>query len=588
MSRKSLLPLLDLDYQSTHPVKTLRDLLQVPGWRIPVYWLLWVIKSSATLLFPLYLEQMVRFAKDPAAFPAWWFWSLNAGFLFLLFMNLPTHLLFVKMVHQHIRGMERRLRAALVARLQQLSIRFHNESESGRLQAKVLRDVDLVTQMSTNLFHAGFSTVFLVFWGMAITFYTDPQIGLYFLVGAPIAATLIYAFKRRLRKHNHEYRDTIEEMSSRMSEMIDSIPVARAHAEEDKELERAQSSLNEVYHKGMQIDRTNHLFAAASFIAMQVSIIAIVAVTTLLVANNIMPLERIMLYYGLFGLVVNSLIQLLGFTPIISNGLEAMRSIGEVLECPDLEYNHQKQKVTDVQGAIEFEHVSFAYNDDQPILKNFSFAINPGDCVAFVGESGSGKSTLMNLAIGFYRPQQGRILLDGMDSAELDLRTWRSHIAVVPQETILFSGSIRENITYGHQYITDEQVWQAVDAANLRSVIEDLPQGLDTEVGENGTSLSGGQRQRLAIARALVRDPKVIILDEATSALDVISEKMVQEAIDNLIQGRTVLIVAHRLSTIRRANQVVVMKDGHCIEHGAQEELMHRGGEFTRLKSLQA
>jgi ATP-binding cassette subfamily B protein len=194
----------------------------------------------------------------------------------------------------------------------------------------------------------------------------------------------------------------------------------------------------------------------------------------------------------------------------------------------------------------------------------------------------------MNLAIGFYRPKQGRILLDGIDSAELDLRTWRSHIAVVPQQTILFSGSIRANITYGHEYITDDQVWQAIDAANLRSVIEELPDGLNTEVGENGTSLSGGQRQRLAIARALVRDPKVIILDEATSALDVISEKMVQEAIDNLIKGRTVLIVAHRLSTIRRANQVVVMKDGHCIEHGEQQELIDKGGEFSKLKLLQA
>ena len=588
MSKQSLLPLLDREYQSTHPFKTLYKLLQIPNWRIPWYWIIYLVKSSPALLFPLYLEQMVRFAKDPSAYPEWWFLSMNVGFLFLLFQNLPTHLYFVKCVHRHIRGMEHRLRAALVARMQQLSIRFHNESESGRLQSKVLRDVDLVTQMASNMFHAGISTTNLILWGLCVAFYTDPQIGVFFVFGAPIAALIIYTFRRRLAEHNHNYRDKFEEMSSRVSEMIDSIPVARAHAEEEQEIARAREALGDVYNAGMQIDRTNHFFGSASFIAMQVSIIGVLGLTTWLVAQQIMPLERIMLYYGLFGLVVNSLIQLLGFAPIISNGFEAMRSIGEVLECPDIEYNNGKKQVEKVAGKIEFRDVCFAYKDDQPIVKGFNFTIQQGDCVAFVGESGSGKSTLMNLAIGFYRPQAGSIYLDDADSRDLDLRSWRSHIAVVPQQTILFSGTIRDNITYGHKHISDEQIWTAIDAANLRSVIEDLPDGLETTVGENGTALSGGQRQRLAIARALVRDPKVIILDEATSALDVISEKSVQEAIDNLIVGRTVLIVAHRLSTIRRANQVVVMKNGHCIEQGEQEELIQRGGEFSRLKLLQS
>ncbi len=588
MTKASLLPLLDREYQSKHPLSTLHRLLQIPTWKGPWYVFLYLVKSSATLLLPLYLEELVRFAKDPSAFPMWWFWALNIGYLLLVFQNIPTHLLFVKMVHQHIRGMEHRLRTSLVARLQQLSIRFHTESESGRLQAKVLRDVDLVVQMASNLFHLGLSTSTTIIWGLAVAFYTDPMIGVFFVVTAPIAAFLIYFFKKRLRQHNHEFRDTFEQMSSRVSEMIDTIPVARAHAEEEKEIERAKSTLNEVYHAGMRIDRTNHFFSAASFVAMRIAIVAVVAVTAWMVATNFMPIERIMLYYGLFGLVVNALVQLLSFTPIISNGFEAMRSIGEILECPDIEYNHGKKKVNNVKGDITFKQVHFAYDEDRPILHDFNFHIKAGDCVAFVGESGSGKSTIMNLAIGFYRPQQGSIFLDGEDSRNLDLRTWRSHIAVVPQQTILFSGSIRDNITYGHKYIDDEQVWKAVDAANLRSVIEELPDGLDTEVGENGMSMSGGQRQRLAIARALVRDPKVIVLDEATSALDVISEKSVQEAIDNLIEGRTVLIVAHRLSTIRRANHVVVMKNGQCIEHGEQEELLSRGGEFSRLKLLQA
>ncbi|NRA37309.1 MAG: ABC transporter ATP-binding protein, partial [Planctomycetes bacterium] len=336
MSHSSLLPLLDQEYQSKHPFSTLKRLLRIPNWQAPLYLLLYVIKSSPTLLLPLYLEQMVRYAKDPAALSEWWFWAANIGYLFILLQNIPTHLLFVKMVHKHIRGMEHRLRASLVARLQQLSIRFHTESESGRLQAKVLRDVELVVQMTISLFHSGFSTLTTITWGLAVTFYTDSTIGMFFILGAPVAAVLIYGFRKRMRQHNHEYRNTLENMNARMSEMIDSIPVTRAHAEEEREITRAKDTLNHVYHAGMQIDRTNHFFAAASFVSMQISIITVVAVTTWLVATNVIPLERIMLYYGLFGLVVNSLVQMLGFAPIISNGFEAMRSIGEVLECPDL------------------------------------------------------------------------------------------------------------------------------------------------------------------------------------------------------------------------------------------------------------
>ena len=583
----TMLPLLDKEYQSAHPFKTLFGLLEVSWAKIACYWLLFLVKSSAVLFLPLYLEQMVRYAKEPSAFPSWWFWALNGGFIFLLVQNLPTHLWFVKLVHGHIRGLELRLRASLVARLQQLSIQFHRNTESGRLHTKILRDVESVAQMTSNLFHSGFSVTNMIIWGLAVTFYTDPKIGFFFIIGAPIAAFIIFMFKKRLEVHNRTYRTTVEDMSTQMSEMIDTIPVARAHAEEKQEIERAELTLKNVYTAGMTIDRTNHLFGAASFIAMQLSIVSITMVTTWLVANEVMPLERIMLYYGLFGLVVNSLIQLLGFAPIISSGFDAMRSIGEILECPDIEHNQSKHIVTEVKGAIEFEHIDFSYDED-PLLVDFNYSINPGDCVAFVGESGSGKSTLMNLAIGFYRPQKGRILLDGVDSSKLDLRTWRSHIAVVPQQTILFSGSVLDNITYGHKHISTERVWAAIDAANMREFIDEMPDGINTELGENGMSMSGGQRQRLAIARALVRNPKIIILDEATSALDVISERAVQEALDNLIKGRTVLIVAHRLSTIRKANKVVVMKDGKCVEHGSQEELMKRGGEFSKLKLMQS
>jgi len=195
---------------------------------------------------------------------------------------------------------------------------------------------------------------------------------------------------------------------------------------------------------------------------------------------------------------------------------------------------------------------------------------------------------VLNLVIGFHLADGGKVLLDGNDMREIDLRTYRKHLAVVPQTSILFSGTIRENITYGNEHVSDEELERVIKAANLTDLMESLPNGVDTMVGEHGGKLSGGQRQRIAIARALIRDPEVIVLDEATSALDSISEKLIQEALENLTKGRTTFIVAHRLSTIRDADKIAVLADGHCVEYGTFEELMARKGEFYRMKMIQS
>ena len=262
--------------------------------------------------------------------------------------------------------------------------------------------------------------------------------------------------------------------------------------------------------------------------------------------------------------------------------------MSEVLNAQTMKKMRQKP-VEHVHGAVQFDHVSFGYAEDRPLAVNdFSLDVKPGECIAFVGESGSGKTTLMNLLIGFWRPQKGNIYLDGIAQSELDVRSWRQHIAVVPQHTILFSGSLRDNVRYGREDIDDATIEAAIDSANLREMVNEMPEGLDTKVGENGMQLSGGQRQRVAIARAIVRDPQIIILDEATSALDVASEREVQIAIDHLINQRTTFIVAHRLSTIRHANRIVVMRDGVCREMGSREHLLAKPeSEFSRLESLQ-
>jgi ATP-binding cassette, subfamily B, bacterial len=289
-------------------------------------------------------------------------------------------------------------------------------------------------------------------------------------------------------------------------------------------------------------------------------------------------------------MLVGSVQQLLSVFPALAQGTEAIRSIGEVLEAPQLEsYEGKPAAPMPLRGEITFENVSYSYTQGREVaLRDISLTISAGETVAFVGESGAGKSTLINLAIGFRHPTAGRVTLDGQDLRDMDLRTYRQQIGVVPQSTILFAGTLRDNVTYGLPAIPDEKLWDILAQANLATFVRALPEGLDTPLGEAGARLSGGQRQRLAIARALVRDPRLILLDEATSALDTESERLVQEALVRLCTGRTTLIVAHRFSTIRHAHRVVVLKKGEIAEIGTRDELLARQGQFYRLAMLQA
>ena len=254
----------------------------------------------------------------------------------------------------------------------------------------------------------------------------------------------------------------------------------------------------------------------------------------------------------------------------------------------DIEDNSSKQKLKDIAGEYDYKKVKYAYKDDGKIVLNgFNLHVNPGETVAFVGESGAGKTTILNLIIGFMQPDSGEIDIDGHNLNDINLRSYRKHIAVVPQNSILFSGTIKENITYGIKNVDENKLREVIKAANLTEFIDGLPKGVDSEVGEHGGGLSGGQRQRISIARALMRDPKVIVLDEATSALDSISEREIQKALDNLKSERTTFIVAHRLSTIRNADKIAVISEGKVTEYGTYDELMEAKGEFYELRKLQ-
>jgi len=280
---------------------------------------------------------------------------------------------------------------------------------------------------------------------------------------------------------------------------------------------------------------------------------------------------------------------LMSVIPGITKGMESVKSIGEILECPDLEQNAGKPGIESVKGDFIFNQVCYRHeNNSYYAVKDFSLKVGAGETIALVGASGSGKSTLMQLLIGFIRPRQGSIHVDGHDMNAIDLRTYRKFISVVSQDTVLFDGSVRDNITYGAGIVSEDLLQESIESANLSDFIESLPDGLDTMVKENGARLSGGQRQRMAIARALLRNPRVLILDEATSALDVESEALIQDALNRLIKGRTTFVVAHRLTTIRDASRIVVMSQGQIAEVGTHDELMVLGGIYSKMVMLQS
>ncbi len=579
---------LEYDYRSNRPIHTLFYLLNR---RWPHYVLLvgvFVIKHLPMWATPFLLSQVINTLSDPQTFPIERLPLFFIVLSVLVLQNILSHSCFIFLLSGAVRDMEKRLRSAVAMRLQQLSIAFHDRTESGRLQAKVLRDVEQIQTMCMFLGEFGIGAVLTCIVALTVTALKEPRLLLFYLILVPLSAGLRSVFRRQMQTRNRAFRSEVEQMSSEITEMINMIPVARAHGLEDEATRRSNEKFQAVHERGRQLDQMNAVFSSSAWVTFQISMITGLSVLSWLCWKGWINVGEVVLFQGLFSMIVMSVTGLLNMYPQIARGIESIRSLGEVIECPDIEHNAERRIVESVEGRVQFEDVGFMYeNARESAVHDFSLSVEPGECIALVGSSGAGKSTLAQLLIGFHRPQQGRILLDGIDMEELDMRTFRRFVSVVPQETVLFSGSLRENITYGRSGVSEETIQNVLNMANLAEMVGNLPDGLETRIGEDGSLLSGGQRQRIAIARALVRDPSILILDEATSALDVVSEKNVQEAIDRAIQNRTTFIVAHRLSTIRQADRIVVMKEGRLAEIGSYEELMALDGLFCEMQKLQ-
>lgn len=507
----------------------------------------------------------------------------------LVALNIPMNYMYTRYKSLATRYAETGLRRALVRKLQQLSISYHKETQSGRLQSKIMRDVEAVETLSTQMFLSILNIALNIAIALIVTINKSLVVFIFFLLTTPIAAATMVFFRNVMKKRNNEFRKEMEETSARVMEMVELIPVTRAHALEEEEVQKMSGQLFAVAEKGYRLDVIQSLFGSVGWAIFQIFQVVCLGFTGFLaIKGTVMPGD-ITLYQSYFATIVSQVSSLMSLIPTIAKGIESVNSIGEVLLEDDIEQNEGKEIIKDIYGEFDFKDVTFRYNNiDRPVLHNLNLHVDKGETIALVGESGAGKSTILNLVIGFNQVNSGEVLIDGHNMKDIDLRSYRKHLAVVPQTSILFSGTIRDNITYGVDNVDEATLDEIVKAANLTDLINSLPDGLDTMVGEHGGKLSGGQRQRISIARALIRNPKVIVLDEATSALDSISEKLIQEALNNLTKDRTTFIVAHRLSTIKVADKIAVIADGHCVEYGTYDELMNLKGEFYQMKKIQS
>jgi len=571
-----------------HSVRVLLEFYRGQYHKFLLSTLFFLLKHSPALLSPLLIANVVNGvieggeAGSRAIF-------INVGiWLGLLSIHLPANWIHNQLKSRVIRNTEAGLRAALVRKLQELSIPYHTGSQSGRLQSKIMRDVEAVETLSSQLFVNLLNIVMNLVITLSITAVKNRLILVFFILVAPVAAGAVVAFRAKIHRENRSFRQGMEETSARVMEMVEMVPVARAHALEDKEAARISTLLEETANRGYRLDMVQAHFGAVSWVVFQVFQVVCLAVSGFMAMSGLIKVGDVTFYQSSFTTVVNQFSALINLLPILTKGLESVSSIGEVLSSDEIEENEGKEELLSLRGEYAFKQVSFSYpGSSKEVLHGLDFTVKQGETIALVGESGSGKTTILNMLIGFILPSGGQLMLDGKDMKGLNLRTYRRFLSVVPQMPVLFTGTVRENITYGLEHVSEEQIAQAVEAANLSEVVKRLPQGLDTMIEEHGANLSGGQRQRISIARALIRNPQVIILDEATSALDSISESEIQEALERLTKGRTTFIVAHRLSTVRGADRILVIGQGRIREQGSYQELMAKKGEFYQMEQLQ-
>ncbi len=481
-----------------------------------------------------------------------------------------------------------RLRAQLFERLVTLSLDFHSATRLGELVSRLSSDVTLVRTMLTQTTTQLLSSLIGLVGSVIILFTLSPTLLLVALLLAPALIAVAIVFGRPLQRVSTQVQDAIAHSTVTAEEALGGIRVVKSYVRERFEVERYAADLSGVVAQGSRLALWRAGFGGVMGFLGFGAIIVLLWYTGHQVIDGSLAIGTLtgFLLYGIT--IGGSLATIASLYGQFREGTGAVTRVFEILDTePTIRDAPDAVDLGPVNGRITLEHVTFGYRSDRDVLRDVSLDIAAGEVIALVGPSGSGKTTLVGLLPRLWDVSAGRIRIDGHDIREVSTASLRSQIGLVPQEATLFGGTVRDNIRYGRLDATEEEIFEAARSANAHDFITALPEGYDTLVGDRGSRLSGGQRQRIAIARAILKDPPVLLLDEATSSLDNESERLVQEALDRLQVGRTTVIVAHRLSTIRAAGRIAVLDDGWLVEMGSHDELLAQGGLYARLYRLQ-
>lgn len=481
------------------------------------------------------------------------------------------------------------IRQELFGKLIRLPIPYHDVNTSGRLVSRVVNDVTLmanaVAGVLKDIFQQGLTFLAM----MGVIFYQNWRLAGLSVIIIPLAAFTMVRMGKRLRALAASGQERMGDMASTLQETLSGIRMVKAYGREEAEETRFQQSNRAFLSTTMKAIQVSSLGSSHMEVIGVVGIAAIIWYGGFLVINGSMTPGEFFSFLTAMFMAYTPIRRLSGSNNSIQQALAAAERVFGVLDLKtEQDAERGRLELPQVAQSVTFEDVTFLYESQAvPALNGINLTIRAGEMVALVGSSGSGKTTLVNLIPRFYEPTAGRILIDGVDIQSYSLRSLRSQIGMVSQDVVLFDDTIRNNIAFGREDATDEDIIQAARSAYAHDFVERLPQGYQTVVGEKGVKLSGGERQRLAIARAILRDPPLLILDEATSALDTESERVVQLALANLMKNRTTVVIAHRLSTIQRADRIMVLARGSIVEVGTHDELLRGGGQYQRLHAMQ-
>ncbi|MGO1068308.1 ABC transporter transmembrane domain-containing protein [Lysobacter sp. CA199] len=559
-----------------------------------VAWLLSLAASSAaTLSFPAAFKTMIDqgFAQSAAGGGTG---AIDSAFLLLFLVALGLALAtaarfyFVSVLGEKVVA---DLRERLYAHLIGLDSGFHDRNRSGELVSRLTADAELLRSVVGSSMSVALRSSVTVIGSLAMMFVTNPRLAAYSLLGIPLAVLPIVAGGRKLQRISRASQDRIADANTLAAESLGAVRTVQAHAREPYERGRFGDSLR-VAIKAARQRITAQAWVTAIAITLVFGAIILVLWSG---AHDVMAgrltagtLAQFVLYALIGGGSIGALAEVWNDLQRAAGGMGRISELlneESAVQAPE----HPQTLPEPLRGDIVFDHVGFHYpqRPDLPALQDFSLRVRPGETVALVGPSGAGKSTVFSILLRFHDPQQGAVRVDEVDVRSADPGALRSRIALVPQQPAIFATTARDNIRYGRLDASDEEVEQAVRAAYATDFIQALPEGLSTQLGERGARLSGGQQQRIAIARALLKDAPILLLDEATSALDAQSERAVQQALEALMEGRTTLVIAHRLATVLKADRIVVMDRGRIVAEGTHEQLLAQGGLYAELAKLQ-